>query len=82
MQGKSALGSVTIVSAVVVIVVQLAQLAGYTLSPDDQATITNLINSGFLVVSTVVSMAAGGAAIWGRLRAEKPVTSVLPKPQG
>lgn len=84
MNGKSAIGSVTIVGAAVVILAQLAQLAGYTLSPDDQAALSNLINSGVMLVTTGASLVGGVMAIWGRLRAShaQPITSVMPKPQG
>lgn len=42
MGGKSAIGSLTIVGAVVVLLAQLAQAIGYTISEDDQAALVNL----------------------------------------
>lgn len=76
---KSAAGSITIVSASVVILAQLAALAGYTLSPDDQAALSNLITSGVQITVTIVSLIGAAGAIWGRVRATKEITSVIPK---
>lgn len=80
MPGKSAIGSVTIISALVVVVAQLAQLIGYTISETDQAAMVNLINSGVTVAITIISIIGGLGAIWGRVKASRPIESVLPQP--
>jgi uncharacterized membrane protein len=77
MQGKSAVGSVTIISALVVIAAQLAQLVGYTISEDDQQALVNIVNSGLIVITTIVSMIGAVGTIWGRLRATKQITGVV-----
>lgn len=77
MPGKSAAGSVTIISAVVVLLAQLAQLIGYTISPTDQAVLVNLIESGVTIVTTVVSIIGAIGAIWGRVRATRQITGVV-----
>lgn len=76
---KSALGSSTIVASGIVILASLAALAGYTISGDDQAALNNLINSGLVLATSAASLAGGAVAIWGRVRATKPITSVMPK---
>lgn len=81
MQGKSALGSLTIWGAVVVVLAQLAQLAGYSISADDQAAMVNLIQSGVTVATTIASIIGALAAIWGRVRAQRPITSAMPQSQ-
>lgn len=79
MPGKSAVGSVTIVSALVVLLAQLAQLVGYTIAEDDQAALVALLNSGVIVVTTSISIIGAVAAIWGRIRAQRAIVSVLPQ---
>lgn len=78
MPGKSAAGSVTIISAAVVLLAQLAQLCGYVISEDDQQALMSLINSGVVVITTVVSIIGAAGAIYGRIKASRPITSVLP----
>jgi uncharacterized membrane protein len=75
--GKSAAGSLTIISALVVLGAQIALAFGYTISEDDQQAIVNIINSGLIVITTIASMAGAIGAIWGRLRATKQVTGVI-----
>lgn len=84
MNGKSALGSMTMVGASVVILAQLAQIAGYTLSPEDQTALSNMISGTIMLISTAASLIGGGMAIWGRLKAShaQPITSVMPKDGG
>jgi cell division protein FtsX len=79
MSGKSAAGSVTIWGALVVLLAQLAQLAGYTISESDQAALVNLIDSGVTVATTIVSILGAVAAMWGRVRATRPIVSTLPQ---
>ena len=83
MTGKSAVGSVSIVSAVVVLITQVALLLGYSLTDSDQQVLRDLINNGVLTVTTLISMGGAIGAIWGRWKATKQITSVLPqgKPQ-
>lgn len=78
MNGKSAAGSLTIVSAAVVLLAQIAQLAGYAISEDDQQALVTLINSGVTLAITIVSIIGAVGAIWGRVKASKPITSILP----
>jgi uncharacterized membrane protein len=73
---KSAVGSLTIWSAVVILAAQGLQAVGYTISADDQAAIANLINSGILTGTTIISMAGAIGAIIGRIRASKQITTV------
>jgi uncharacterized membrane protein AbrB (regulator of aidB expression) len=75
--GKSAIGSLTVVSALVVLGAQIAQMVGYTITEGDQQAIVNLINSGLIVVTTVISMIAALGAIWGRMRATQQITGVV-----
>lgn len=77
MQGKSAAGSITIISAVVVILAQLAQAVGYTISEDDQQALVTIINSGLIVITTTVSMIGAIGAIVGRVRATRQITGVV-----
>jgi hypothetical protein len=75
---KSAVGSLTIWSAVVILAAQGLQAVGYTISADDQAAIANLINSGILTGTTIISMVGAIGAIIGRIRASKQITTVVP----
>lgn len=77
MQGKSAASSLTIISAVVVLLAQLAQAIGYTISADDQQALVNIINSGLIIITTTVSIVGSITAIVGRVRAKKQVTGVI-----
>lgn len=83
MDGKSAVGSVSIVSAIVVLITQVALLLGYSLTDSDQQVLKDIINNGVIIITTVISMCGAVGAIWGRIRATKQITSVLPqgKPQ-
>lgn len=75
--GKSAIGSVTIVSIGVVLAAQLAQVVGYTISENDQQALVNIINSGLVVVTTGVSIVGSIVAIWGRVRATKQISGIV-----
>lgn len=75
--GKSAMESVTIVSIGVVLVAQLAQVVGYTISENDQQALVNIINSGLVVVTTGVSIVGSIVAIWGRVKATKQISGVF-----
>jgi hypothetical protein len=72
---KSAAASVTIWGAGVAVLAGAAQLAGYTMSPSDQAALVNLITSGVTVVTSAMTIVGGLVAIWGRLRATKQIAS-------
>lgn len=73
---KSIFSSVTIWGSVVAVLAGAAQLFGYTISPDDQAALVNLIQSGVTVITSVVTIAGGLIAIWGRVRATKRIAAV------
>lgn len=75
--GKSAAGSVTVVAALVVIAAQLAQIWGITISENDQARIVEIINQGWLIVTTFISIVGAIGAIVGRIRATKQITGVV-----
>lgn len=79
MPGKSAAGSLTIISALVVVVAQILQLWGYTLSEEDQAALSTVLQGIFTVGMTIVSLVGAAGAIWGRVRATRPITSALPQ---
>lgn len=78
MGGKSATGSATIIGAVVIVIVQIAQLFGYFVSETDAAVLRTIIESGVLVVTSLVTIVGSVVAIWGRWRATQQITSILP----
>lgn len=78
--GKSATSSMTIIAAAVIVVSQLVELVwGYKFTPDDQEQIVHIANETVTLIVTVTSIIGGLGAIWGRVRASRPITSVLPK---
>lgn len=81
MDGKSLIGSKIFIAAVVMLLANLLQLGHYTFSPDDQAAMVNLIQSGITVTVTVISIVSGIVTIISRVFfATKPITSIMPKP--
>lgn len=74
--GKPALKSVGVWGSIVVVLASGAQLLGYTINADDQATLVKYLDAGVLAVSSLVSLAGGVAALWGRIRATKVINRV------
>lgn len=80
MSGKSALGSLTIVSAAVALIAQLVNLVwGVTIAPEDQARLIEVGNQTVALISTGATIIGALGAIWGRMRARRPITSALPR---
>ena len=63
---KSPFRSRTIWAGLVMILAAIAALFGYTISPEDQTQLTDLLMA-------VVAAVAGFAAIWGRVTATQPI---------
>jgi hypothetical protein len=75
-QTKPALASLTIISAGVAVIAQGVKLAfGYTITPADQAIIVNYGQQAVEIGTTLVTVAGGLGAIWGRVRATKQITT-------
>lgn len=79
MPGKSAVSSLTIWGAVVVVLAQLARLLGYQLSADDQGELASLMAQAAALFETGGTLVGAAMAFIGRLRATRPITSALPK---
>jgi hypothetical protein len=75
-QTKPALASLTIISAGVAVIAQGVKLAfGYTITPADQAMIVSYGQQAVEIGTTLVTVASGLVAIWGRVRATKQITT-------
>lgn len=81
-QTKPALASLTIISSLVAVGAQAVKLAfGMTITPADQAVIIGYGQQAVEIGTTLVTVAGGIGAIWGRMRATKQITTkrVLPE---
>jgi hypothetical protein len=73
---KPALASLTIISSLVAVAAQGVKLAfGYTIAPADQAMIVSYGQQAIEIGTTLVTVAGGIGAIWGRMRATKQITT-------
>lgn len=73
---KPALASLTIVSAGIAVAAQGVKLAfGYTITPADQAILVSYGQSAVEIGTTLITVAGGIGAIWGRMRATKQITT-------
>ncbi len=80
---KPAAASITIWAALIVIIAQAAKLLfGYELTADDQQLIVNALQGMVEIVSTTVSIIGAIAAIWGRIRAARPIAGVIKPKEG
>jgi hypothetical protein len=75
-QTKPALASLTIISSIVAVAAQGVKLAfGYDVAPADQAIIVGYGQQAVEIGTTLVTVAGGLGAIWGRVRATKQITT-------
>lgn len=74
---KPAIASTGVIGAVGAILMGLAQLLGYAFTAEDQAAVTELVNQGFILVTGIITIVSGGAALWGRLRAKKQISGIM-----
>lgn len=68
-QTKSILLSKTAWGAGLAILASLAGIAGYTISPSDQAQAVDLLGQVYDIVDRVVIIGGSLFAIWGRIKA-------------
>ncbi|MBG0809868.1 hypothetical protein IY145_10805 [Methylosinus sp. H3A] len=64
-----------VVGGAVSAVAGAAQLAGYTLTPADQAALIDGATQAYQLVFGVGSLVGGLIAIWGRIKASKAIGS-------
>ena len=72
---KSWHASTTIWGGAVAAVAGLAGIFGYTISPADQAALSDSIGQIVTLVTSVSALGGGLLAIWGRVRASKTVAT-------
>lgn len=78
---KPAIQSLTIWSVLVVLLAQAVKLIfGYDLTAADQQLIVNSAQQIVEVVSTVATIIGGFLALWGRIRATRPIAGVVQAP--
>ncbi|MBX3524569.1 MAG: hypothetical protein KF904_00020 [Rhodoblastus sp.] len=72
---KSWYASTTIWGGAVAAVAGLAGIFGYTISPADQAALSDSIGQIVTLVTSVSALGGGLLAIWGRVRASKTIAT-------
>lgn len=77
-QTKSWYASTTIWGGVVAAVAGMAGIFGYSITPADQAALSDSIGQVVALVTSVSALGGGLLAIWGRVRASK-VIAATPK---
>ncbi len=77
-QTKSWYASTTIWGGAVAAVAGVAGIFGYSITPADQAALSDSIGQVVTLVTSVSALGGGLLAIWGRVRASK-VVAATPK---
>ena len=74
-QTKAWYASTTIWGGVVAAVAGMAGIFGYSITPADQAALSDSIGQVVALVTSVSALGGGLLAIWGRVRASKTITT-------
>lgn len=78
---KPAIQSVTIWGVLAVLIAQAVKLIfGYELTPADQQMLVSAMQQVVEIASTVMTIGGGLLALWGRIRATKPIAGVVTLP--